>query len=369
MTQRLTMDGIKQLYPEDKWIHVLPAVTKFMGTDSPIWGLDVTEVTIDPNSPSAVYDNKGKDALTKISLDRLAAAAGLTLTTRRIDDRSDRDLCAFEATGVLRLPGGECIVRTATREWDGRDAADRVQIECENYVSKQSPGVNDVQYQQAVNRRFREEMLREREISRAKTETKAVNRAIAMILGIPRSFPRGILASMKFAVVKYVLVPDMSDPEVRSAVIAAGISAHTQLYAGPTHATQVQQAPLQIQAAQQDDPNVGVVYGDGSGEVLPPVSAQQRLSGQVPQGVRDTQTLLGETPTEEVRADGRSAPGWADVEPSIPDIQRLLAACKHPKVSDAKRKYLDAYKSRDVAKITDIYNWLLDQEIVNQGGN
>ena len=386
MPQRLTMDGIKALYPEDKWIHVLPAVTKFMGTDSPIWGLDVTEVTIDPNSPSAVYDNKGKDALTKISLDRLAAAAGLTLTTRRTDDRANREVCVYEATAVLRLPGGEAIVRTATREWDGRDAADRVEIECENYVQKEAVKKNitltDEQFDNAVRRRFREEMLREREISRAKTETKAVNRAIAMILGIPRSFPRGILATVKFAVVKYVLVPDMSDPEIRRAVIAAGVSAHTQLYSGRHDQPALQE--FRPAAMLQPGPVVDAEYDHGDDDDTDGLEAvvgthQERAEDRAreaarprreePQGVRDTRALLGEAPVE-VRADGRTALGWSDVESSLPDVQRLLSACTHPKATAVKSKYIDAYKARDAAKITEIYNWLLDQQILaQQGGN
>lgn len=382
MPQRLTMDGIKALYPEDKWIHVLPAVTKFMGTDSPIWGLDVTEVSIDPESPSAVYDNKGKDALTKISLDRLAAAAGLTLTTRRTDGRSNREVCVYEATAVLRLPGGEAIVRTATREWDGRDAADRIMIECENYIEKNNRGLSDDAFHVAVQRRFREEMLREREISRAKTETKAVNRAIAMILGIPRSFPRGVLASVKFAVVKYVLVPDMSDPEIRRAVIAAGVSAHTRLYSGRNDQPALQE--FRPAAMLQPGPVVDAEYDHGNDDDADGLEAvvgsqQERAEGaareaarprmEEPQAVRDERALLGQAPAQEIRADGRSAAGWAEVEPSIPHIQALLARCQHAKVTDIKRKYLDAYTARDAAKVNEIYNWLLDQELAAQGGN
>jgi hypothetical protein len=372
MAQRLTMEGIKQLYPEDQWIHVLPAVTKFMGTDSPIWGLDVAEVTIDPDSPSAVYNNNGKDALTKVSLDRLAAAAGLSVSSMRVDDRANRDLCVFQASAMLRLPGGDVIERTATREWDGRDAMDRILIECEAHVAKNSPRLTGPEFENAVARRFREEALRERESSRAKTESKAINRAIAMILGIPRAFPRGVLESHRFAVVKYVLVPDMSDPDVKAAVISAGISVRGQLYAAPQHRQPQLQAGASADAEYHPvDDTAGLEAVVGSQQERAENEAREaaRPRMEEPQGVRDQRALLGEAPAQEVRADGRSAAGWADIEPSLPDIQALLSRCRHAKATDIKRKYLDAYTARDAAKVTEIYNWLLDQELAAQGGN
>lgn len=361
MPQRLSMDGIKQIYTEDKWILLLPAVSKFMGTDNPIWGLDVTEVEINPDSPSMVYDQKGKDALTKIALDKLASAAGISVQCRRTDDRSNRDLAAFEATAILRTPGGEPIMRTATREWDGKDAMDRIQIECENYVEKNQRGLSDEAFGQAVQRRFREESLREREISRAKTETKAINRAIAMVLGIPRSFPRGVLKTHKFAIVKYVMVPDMSDPVVKQAVIAASIGAHAQLYAGPPAALP---APVQDARAGADDGLDPVIGSEAERAEYHPA---ERTTVE-PQGVADTRAMLGEGPAQAVRADGRTAaPGWDAVQEYDADIRRLLAESKHPKIAEVKAKYLRAWQERDAQKATDIYNWLLDQSLLDGG--
>lgn len=337
MAQRLTMEGIKQLYPEDKWILLLPSVTKFMGDDSPIWGLDVTEIEINPDSPAMVYDQKGKDALTRVALDRLAGAAGLSIKTKRLDDRSNRDVCGYWAEASLQMPwGGEPIRREATKEWDARDYPEPV----------------------------------DREKGRTQTETKAINRAIAMILGIPRSFPRGILNTHKFAIAKYVLVPDMSDPEVKRAVIAAGISAHTQLYAGPPPVAQLQAAPDEAEYHPVDDAaGLESVVGTQQERAEGRAREAARPRTEEPQAVRDERALLGQAPAQEIRADGRSATEWAEVEPSIPHIQAMLARCQHAKVTGIKRKYLNAYTARDAAKVNEIYNWLLDQELAAQGGN
>lgn len=411
MAQRLTTDAIREMYPEDRWILLLPTVTKLTSDDSLIYGLDVTEVEINPDSPSMVYDNKGKDALTKVALDRLAAAAGISVSSRRTDDRSNREYASYEATAMIANPGGEPIVRVANREWDGRDAAERIRIECENYVEKGNRGLSDAEFERAVDRRFREEMLREREISRAKTETKAINRAIAMILGVPRSFPRGVLKTHKFAVAKFVLAPDMSDPDIKQAVIAAGFGARHALYAGKLdHVSQMQQihataherhpellagpqahaddhqgisgatSPNEAQAQahelatglkqRTDDAIWSEAYKRGvidpaqpDGRSILASNPRDEIAASVPAAVAELQQAMGGA--QILPADGPDA-AWRAVEPLLPEVQALLAECKHEKAALAKSRYLAAFKARDAERVQAVYNWLLDQAI--EGG-
>lgn len=366
MAQRLTTDAIRALYPEDKWILLLPTVTKLTSDDSLIYGLDVTEVEINPDSPSMVYDNKGKDALSKVALDRLAAAAGISISSRRTDDRSSREYASYEATAIISNPGGEPIVRTANREWDGRDAADRIRIECEANIEKNSRGLTGADFERAVERRFREEMLREREISRAKTETKAINRAIAMILGMPRSFPRGVLATHRFAVAKYVLTPDMSDPDVKRAVIDRAFGSRPLLYGSPTHAAGQAVPPRALLAAPQAyEPEVD---GDGASAAMrvaqeptrEPVDGVKQATADAAWS-REVQEVLGDG-MQVLPDDGPDA-AWRRAEDHLPEITRMLAACRHPKAAEAKTRYLAAFRARDAVKIESVYNWLLDQEI------
>lgn len=354
MAQRLTTDAIRSLYPDDKWILLLPTVSKLLADDSTIYGLDVTEVEISPDSPSMVYDQNGKDALTKVALDKLASAAGITVRSRRTDDRSSRDYAAYEATAEIRNPGGEPIVRTANREWDGQNAADRILIECEKHVAKQS-GLSDAQFDAAVQRRFREEMLREREVSRAQTETKAVNRSIAMILGIPRSFPRGVLATHKFAIAKYVLTPDMSDPDVKRAVLEHSFGRKVQLYG-----SRVEPSRLLGSASEpprDENPEAAPFYPSEAVVQQQVTQGAVQRDDEIPQAVRDVQALLGARVLPSVGPEA----GWLAVESLLPDITRMLAECRHAKATEAKARYLAAHRARDAAKVEAVYNWLLDQ--------
>jgi len=249
MPQRLSLENIRDLYPDDKYILLLPSVTKHIMTDNPIWALDVAEVEIDVTNPYHVYVQTEKwdgqrsvateVSLTKLSLDLLAGAADVTVLPKRTDDGCNPMYCRHEAQCVMRTPGGDVRARSASSDWEGEVAKDRVRLASENYVlfrvSKQwkgYSGLTDEQVQEKINQRFREQWIREREYGKRKNESDACNRAISAVLAVQRTYPVEMLRGKKFIVAKFVLSPDLSDPYIKKLYIEQGIRAQGQLYAG-----------------------------------------------------------------------------------------------------------------------------------------
>ena len=248
MPQRLSLDAIRELYPPEKYILLLPAVTKHILTDNPMWALDVAEVEIDVTNPDHVYIQTEKwdgqqsvateVSLTKIALDLLASAADVTVLPERTDDGSNPMFCRHVARCVMRTPGGDVRARSSSCDWEGEVAQDRVRLAAENYVlfrvSKQwkgYTGLTDEQVQEKIDQRFREQWIREREYGKRKNESYACNRAIAAVLAVQRTYPVDMLRGKKFAVAKFVLSPDLSDPDIKRMYIERGMQAQGQLYA------------------------------------------------------------------------------------------------------------------------------------------
>ena len=136
-------------------------------------------------------DRKGELALTKVGLDRLAAAAGISWVPERsgrVDDRSDPHYCEFAVTGVLRDVDGTTRTLTGTKAIDLRDgSADAVRMNAG-------------------------ELARQRQHIVALAESKAKNRAVRS-LGVRQSYRPDELKK-PFAVVAVVFSGRSPDPEL-----------------------------------------------------------------------------------------------------------------------------------------------------------
>lgn len=152
------------------------------------------------------YDaDGGKKAPSKNALNRLAALAGVSIRTRRVDDRSDPLVCEFEATARIRDLDGTWREITDNKRLDLRDG------------SPQARALKDRQ------------LAGQRGFIDGHCETKAKNRAIRAILGIPTGMdPKA--AARPWVIAKLQYSPDLADPEIRRMQAAAEFGVVGALY-------------------------------------------------------------------------------------------------------------------------------------------
>lgn len=220
-------------------------------------------------------------ALTKAGLERMADAAGITIRTRRTDDRKDPDYCEFEAVGMMKNAQGQDIIRSGTagiRVSQWREDRRTELMEQAAKWNKPTAGVES-----ALN----VEMAQFRKHFISRTETKAVLRVIRSFLAIKSGVTRAEVEKPK-VLVRMTFQPDMSDPDVKRAVIAKALGASALAY-GPTgggsFAEAIETAPAALPPAAEvvtdDEREPGEVETAASG-----VPAGKSAMEQVVEGCR-----------------------------------------------------------------------------------
>lgn len=208
--------------------NVLMPVSSFAQAD-PNWTPSVHVVALnpDPQNGPHFYSNaswRGRIAPTKQALELLAKAAGVLYTrTARVPrgELADGEAFAYRATiGIRRSDGTvEELVREKgyESEVEHQEIVDAV-LRSDKY-----------QTAEARNAEVRKRWLQEQKFAKAKTESKAVLRAIRAALQIPHQFTPAD-AAKPFVVVGFSFTPDYDDVEVKRALVAAGLNAHVQMY-------------------------------------------------------------------------------------------------------------------------------------------
>ncbi len=246
MPQRLSMDNLRELYPEDKYILVLPAVSKHVQTEQSLWSIDVATVKIDPNNKRHCYPQSGEMALSAVAIGMIANAGDCDLITDRTDDKSNPDYARYVGVAQMKISDGDRRSVTRSAEWEASVQSDRVMMECENYF-KDVKRTDPAEKEQMIQARYRKEWLDERRYGKRKIETAAASRAAAVLMGIQRTYQKKELATKEFAVVRFVLTPDTSNPEIVKLLISRGTDATRQLYGDAVQAAASQ--PLALPAA------------------------------------------------------------------------------------------------------------------------
>ena len=172
------------------------------------------------------YNQSGKLAPRKQALEVLADAAGVKVARAR--PMSKEELSAwpegtigYEATVVLRRSDGTSKTLTATRIWERPVEEARIKAE----VQAAKPQASE----QELIAEFRKRWLQEGQHKAAKTESKAILRAIRSALQIPHTFSAAD-AAKPFVVVGYSYTPDYTDPEVVRLVTERQLGAAEELY-------------------------------------------------------------------------------------------------------------------------------------------
>jgi len=126
---------------------------------------------------------------------------------------------------------------------------------------------------------FRRKFLIECEQAPAKTESKAVLRAIRAALQVPHTFTEAE-AKKPFLVVGYAFTPDLSDPETRKVILEIGYARGAEVYGGAAPALEAAEAEREPSRAEAP-----VVEGTGAAAAVsePPAAAAESLfDGQAP---------------------------------------------------------------------------------------
>ena len=157
---------------------------------------------------SKLFMKSNERAPTKVLLDKIAAAAGITwIQSRRIDDRSDPYLCEWEAIAEMVDFDGTKRRIIRSKGVDLRDGAPAVQ--------GMSPG-----------------MLKQQRTDIATlAESKTCNRVIRSALAMKQKYTAEEL-KRPFVIPRLVPDMDMTDPVVKEAVIQHRLGAERQLF-GP----------------------------------------------------------------------------------------------------------------------------------------
>ena len=244
MQQRLTMDTIKQIYPPERYIHVVPSVSKHLLGPS-MYGIDVATCKIDPNEPKMVYPIKtqgfGDDArvtevgLSATAVNRLAGMADISVVIDNVADTGD--LLVIRATAIMQTPGGSVRGRSVQVRWDRALLMDKLSMAAEDYVenaiARKWNNFRDLSPEQkaaAINKKYRKDLIAECEFGPRKTESKAARNAVKHLLGIADTYHPQELIDKEFAVVKFVFSPDLTDPMVKRMVVESGLRAQRALF-------------------------------------------------------------------------------------------------------------------------------------------
>lgn len=217
----------------------------------------IDEVFLSPerDAGDAYYDTITKKyRLTKQGLIKLSVTAGVMwhpTGTRRIDNRQDRDYCAFRAIGGIRKADGTPVWLKAEYDLDFEVVADEIEEQYEKKASdyerypdknpwwgKMSPADQKAYIAKCVRR----DVLQKRKHKAKLCESGAKTRVVRELLGLKSSYTKEELAK-PFVMVRIVFSPNMDDPEVKKRLLDASVQAMLGVYGLPPEQQQVIDIP------------------------------------------------------------------------------------------------------------------------------
>ena len=292
--QHLTWDALRQAYPEDKYIFLLPQVDMHVQHSIPLWRLDVAVVRIDPSDDSQVYAVEGtaknpkKLALQRPALDRLLAAAN-GVSRAHVVYEIPGELLRYEGVAAMKGPDGSIRPVSRTRDWIADVEREAIAAQVEKWFAdnemyrdrtwwhKLSPEQKEAKKAEELATRWR----RERNFGPAKVESKAIGRAVRALLGIRGGYAPHELAQKAFAVPRWVFEPPADNPEVLKMLVANALNGQHLLYGSmqpaalpaPAAEQQLQLTGGEVQADDHDEGDV--VPANDSGFSPPPTDPQR----------------------------------------------------------------------------------------------
>jgi len=203
-------------------VNVIDPVTSLVQAD-PNWTprISIAELNPSGDGPHFYKQAGGKLAPTKQALEVLGKAAGILYTKTRRIPRSELDEGEIGYTATLGVRRSDGTVEEISREKVWNEKVERNDIEAAVGRSDKTGA--------AAAAEIEKRWLKELQDRYAKTESKAVLRAIRSSLQIPHTFSPAD-AAKPFLVIGFNFTPDYNDAEVKRALVAAGLNASEALY-------------------------------------------------------------------------------------------------------------------------------------------
>jgi hypothetical protein len=216
-------------------VNLLTPVSSWNQAD-PNWTPSISLVKLDKDAHTYFLPG-GKLGLNKQALETLGRCAGVlyTRTTRvPLAELHAGEKWAYRATVGFRRSDGS--IDEVTRERGFNEEAEQMEIEdavrsAEGYENGQKTGRPKFATDEAVKAECRKRWIAELRHGPAKTESKAINRALRAGLAMPSSVKAADL-NKPFLVIGFNFTPDYSDPTVKRALVAVGLNAQAAIYGG-----------------------------------------------------------------------------------------------------------------------------------------
>lgn len=318
--------GTRVVYLPDELrerVNLIAPVTSYVQAD-PNWSPGISIVKLTKEEHTYPIPG-GKHGLNKQALETLSRAAGVLYTrTARVpkDELQEGELWAYRATVGFRRSDG--TVDEVTRERGFNREAEQMEIEdsvrnAVVWANGQKTDRPKYATEEAVAAEVRKRWIAELRFGPAKTESKAINRALRAGLGIPTSVQQAALAK-PWLVIGYNFTPDYSDPEIKRALVAIGLNASAAIYGG--------------REASDEMPERGEadIPGEALGELSPaPTPAETPADDAERDGSRvDEQAARGDQDEPEAQTDGVAASGSSEPEPALEEEPELEPSIRIP---------------------------------------
>lgn len=199
-------------YDEKKYNRLLPSTT-LLDNLGQFQKVSIEEVQINPDfeGPDVYLERRvNKPALSKVALDKIAFAGGLTMhpTASGVDEHIRGQYVRYKAVGLIKKADGTPLVISRMKEIDMEVEEEEVRA---SYAKK-----TGTPEQKEVN--IKRDLLQIRKNMLPNAESKAWNRVVRACFAIPSSFKKADL-DKPFVVVRFDTAFDMNDPAVQKALI------------------------------------------------------------------------------------------------------------------------------------------------------
>jgi hypothetical protein len=215
--------------------------------------------------------------LSKLGLLKLSHAAGIVWRwedTHRIDTMATPTYVAYQAVGALPQADGTWLPLKASYELD----LDVIEAELRELYRKRATEVRpgqkprtETEVQAYVTQHVQQDLLRKRKHKLRLAETGAMLAVIRSLLALKSVYTREEL-DRSFIVPHVIFAPDVTDPEIRRALLASSLRATQDLYGTPPPAALTFRTPVvelpPVMAEEGDEPHLAAEDGHPPLDVL-----------------------------------------------------------------------------------------------------
>jgi len=325
--------------------NVIDPVTSLVQAD-PNWSPRISMVELDPDAKAGkhFYEQAGRKlAPTKQALETLAKAAGILYTkTSRIPraELNEGEVGYVATVGVRRSDG---TVEEIQREKVWVEEAERAEIEdavtrAEEWSNGQKTGnprfghQGEPSWVNEVNKRW----LKELKDRYAKTESKAVLRAIRAALQIPHTFTTAE-AQKPFLVIGFNFTPDYTDAEVRRIMTAVGLNAQAALYG---NGGQTAALPAATETAPEPPDEAAAPGGEGT------TGAGESQEGEATPETNE-RDAASPSPDADIPIEEPAQASFADMAPNREALLEKALATEIPSKANAGKTIAQRLKAKD----------------------